>query len=641
MTQGMLAKNAPAPASFQREPAASRGFERTERVSFPREQRRSMHWPSRLVVTASLVLTVATVVLTKLSDLENGNGVPTTDAGVFATIGRAIAHGAVPYRDVWDHKPPGIFYLNALIFGWLSPAPWDIHLLEIPVLLLTAAAFFWLVRGLSRAPAAALATLLFSFFMTVPALTEGGNLTETYFMLPVILAVGLALRYGSNIAAEPRPAGVELRRRSNLMARFYRSNWSLALAGAACAAAMLLKPQAVLDLGLVEAVLLHRVAGEGARRRDLRTALPRILLPAATAVAIMLAAYGVLFSQGAGPAMWSELVVYNLHYSQAIGFPAAIHLLLACAPGVLLWSLALLAGIIVARCIAARNQVVRGLGATAGRRGSSWPLIVVVLWSLIGVIETSSDRHFWPHDFLLSMPSSVALCAIGIDHSFHLLERVRRPSWRAVPPGDACSALLLILAFSLAIMVDLGLNMVHLGAVSRLELRHGADSSMAAWSLADAPREPGVFGLVSIGGWTLAMQASGRVSDDERVASEIVARTHETDRVFLWTRPLGSYFLSRRRPASPFLYDMPLINLYGNNPGAPYVTDAMKQNLLGDLRRHQPQLIVVAAQDSQRMRGIPALVVYIRRWYRPVFHLRSIVAPGGYTFYRLDASSSH
>jgi hypothetical protein len=39
---------------------------------------------------------------------------PTLDGAVFAVIGDAVAHGAVPYRDAWDHKPPGIYIANAL-----------------------------------------------------------------------------------------------------------------------------------------------------------------------------------------------------------------------------------------------------------------------------------------------------------------------------------------------------------------------------------------------------------------------------------------------------------------------------------------------------------------------------------------------
>ena len=33
------------------------------------------------------------------------------DQGVFAAAADIIERGGVPYRDIWDVKPPGIFYL--------------------------------------------------------------------------------------------------------------------------------------------------------------------------------------------------------------------------------------------------------------------------------------------------------------------------------------------------------------------------------------------------------------------------------------------------------------------------------------------------------------------------------------------------
>jgi hypothetical protein len=38
-----------------------------------------------------------------------------SDEGTYANIGFALDHGAVLYRDVWDNKPPGVYWLAALI----------------------------------------------------------------------------------------------------------------------------------------------------------------------------------------------------------------------------------------------------------------------------------------------------------------------------------------------------------------------------------------------------------------------------------------------------------------------------------------------------------------------------------------------
>ena len=39
------------------------------------------------------------------------NHQPSEDEGVFLYIAHRIAAGGMPYRDVWDHKPPGVYLL--------------------------------------------------------------------------------------------------------------------------------------------------------------------------------------------------------------------------------------------------------------------------------------------------------------------------------------------------------------------------------------------------------------------------------------------------------------------------------------------------------------------------------------------------
>jgi hypothetical protein len=57
-----------------------------------------------LLVGVILMLTVSPLVRT----------VPGRDSGAFLYVASVILDGGLPYRDVWDHKPPGIYYLDAL-----------------------------------------------------------------------------------------------------------------------------------------------------------------------------------------------------------------------------------------------------------------------------------------------------------------------------------------------------------------------------------------------------------------------------------------------------------------------------------------------------------------------------------------------
>src|SRR5687768_12936804 len=57
------------------------------------------------------------------------------DQGIYALVGAGILEGKIPYRDLWDFKPPGIFFVYALaqgIFGKSMLAP---RLVEVAALL--------------------------------------------------------------------------------------------------------------------------------------------------------------------------------------------------------------------------------------------------------------------------------------------------------------------------------------------------------------------------------------------------------------------------------------------------------------------------------------------------------------------------
>lgn len=57
-----------------------------------------------LLLSFSLLLLIAKIIFKPLFQ----------DEGVFLTIGKGIAHGLLPYRDFFDHKPPAIYFLFAL-----------------------------------------------------------------------------------------------------------------------------------------------------------------------------------------------------------------------------------------------------------------------------------------------------------------------------------------------------------------------------------------------------------------------------------------------------------------------------------------------------------------------------------------------
>ncbi|MBI4927784.1 MAG: hypothetical protein HY835_08455 [Anaerolineae bacterium] len=113
--------------------------------------------------------------------LPVGQRLADVDSGVFQYIGWKILQGGLPYRDVWDHKGPLIYFLNGLgLFLW-GGNPRGIFVLEVAFYLSGLACMFWaLIRLLHPLPAlvgCAVWTALFLAFL------DGGNLTEEYALL--------------------------------------------------------------------------------------------------------------------------------------------------------------------------------------------------------------------------------------------------------------------------------------------------------------------------------------------------------------------------------------------------------------------------------------------------------------------------
>jgi hypothetical protein len=53
------------------------------------------------------------------------------DTGTFCIIGRGLLEGRQLYRDLWDNKPPGIFYIYALIVKLLGAVAWCVGLVDL------------------------------------------------------------------------------------------------------------------------------------------------------------------------------------------------------------------------------------------------------------------------------------------------------------------------------------------------------------------------------------------------------------------------------------------------------------------------------------------------------------------------------
>lgn len=115
-----------------------------------------------------------------------------SDSAIFKIMGIGILEGKVPYRDLFDHKGPVIFFINAL--GQLiSPGRAGLFLLQTVSLSCAFVLIYKISRLFSSVKKSVAIALLIGLFMT--ALGVGGNQVEEWELPWQLLSVYLALKY--------------------------------------------------------------------------------------------------------------------------------------------------------------------------------------------------------------------------------------------------------------------------------------------------------------------------------------------------------------------------------------------------------------------------------------------------------------
>ncbi len=121
-----------------------------------------------------------------------GNPIIHVDEEFYFTVAHAWAHGAIPYVDIWDRKPIGLFalYLPAAALGYPAGI-WAYQAMALVAVVATA----WIVARLARdagwGSAAMLAAVAYVLWLNL-AEGEGGQ-TPVFYNLPMVGAAWLIL----------------------------------------------------------------------------------------------------------------------------------------------------------------------------------------------------------------------------------------------------------------------------------------------------------------------------------------------------------------------------------------------------------------------------------------------------------------
>ncbi|MBZ0303664.1 MAG: glycosyltransferase family 39 protein [Anaerolineae bacterium] len=439
------------------------------------------------------------------------------DQGEFATIGRGLLHGKIPYIDLWNPKPPAVFYLYALamqLLGSSTAALRALDLLAVPVI---SAALFWLGSRIAHWRVGLFAAVIFpAFYFTESFWTLTQN--DGLVLLPMALAVVFAVK-----AADESESW-----RGML--------WALG-AGVGCGLAVWFKYPfalfAVVPVVAYVAAQPHPCAaslslipqGGFARGRDFRNKQTSIWDTAHRAILALLAflAGGLLIVGGgiavlAGLGALDELILsaqVTAQYTALTFNPQDFGALMQMALGFrwrqwgLLWILA---------------AVWFLLGRSGERRGRLWGMIV--LWALIGLAMMLVQAKGYDYHWLPMLPPLALMGADTLDRLINLAAQNGLARRSQIPATFLTVLLLLVI--------------------------EGQGIWPRAWHyLTGREDQIAYYGR---------FQAGEFVADESlAVATYLRERVAPGDSLYIWGFRPEVYYLSGLNPATRFIFQFPLV----------------------------------------------------------------------------------
>lgn len=133
---------------------------------------------SRSLIALEALLIFCLVMVVYLPLTPTKRLMPSRDAGVFLYTGWRITQGELPYLHVWDHKPPVIYYIDAIGLSLTPASRWGVWGIEVVCLFVAAVLLYALIKRFFGGWPAVLATIIWMF--TIMYMLTGGNITEEY-----------------------------------------------------------------------------------------------------------------------------------------------------------------------------------------------------------------------------------------------------------------------------------------------------------------------------------------------------------------------------------------------------------------------------------------------------------------------------
>ncbi|HVA00901.1 MAG TPA: glycosyltransferase family 39 protein [Terriglobia bacterium] len=458
------------------------------------------------------------------------------DQATYCVIAQGLLQGKQLYRNLWDNKPPGIFYIYIPIVKLFGQALWSVGVVDILCVLTLSVCTFSFCRRYLGPPAAAIAAVLYAYLHNRPGYINAAQ-PEAFLMLFVFAAFFL-------LAGQKRGTG----------SRNFAAGFSLALA-------FWTKYNALVFLPLV--VFLPYLETSRLDARAPRLALNVPWKVWATRTTFLLAGFGAAVGgvlayfqlSGAWPAM--KEVQFEV-------LPRYGTMVIDRTPHYFLWALGQTtfnlgtwteAGVAVGLLIAWRCREIQRTAP-------------IFLAALAGYLATATQARFNAYSFETCLPFLAMIWAYAVVRTFQGFRKVsknfKQRGWSAARLG-VWIVFLNLLYFPLP--VPAMKQMEHYQGLVKW-WRNPEKSYESYW-------------------WALNLE---HLRGEFQVIRYLREHDAAGDRVFIWgTAPL-IYFLSGHECPSRFVSNLGLISAWAPT--------AWRTELMSDLRKTPPRYIVVARHDA-------------------------------------------
>lgn len=294
------------------------------------------------------------------------------DEGAYATIAQGVLDGKVPYRDLFDNKPPLIYGWYALSFALFGESVWAPRIVASLLLSLTTLAVFGQAKLVMPRGVAYTAAAVFALCTGLPWVALHAN-TEAYMLLPLVTSL-IAFTLG---------------------VRSERLWWFVAC-GALGGLAVMTKQVAIWN------VIALAVVAASWRPPESDSLIvrfrPALCILAGAAASISLVVLPFLVNGSAG-----DLIYANLQYNWLyVGALSMAQRLLNAGYGLLLF-FGVAAPVIVAGAA--------GL-LTIWRERRRQTYYAVAAWAVGSAVGVATGGRFFPHYFLHLLPALAILSAV-------------------------------------------------------------------------------------------------------------------------------------------------------------------------------------------------------------------------------------